>query len=271
MKKIKEFLVNLWDVLRLPEMLILPGNLAFFLILSLVPIITLFGFVSSSFSLSTSSIISFIGNIIPSGVMEMLIPFLSGDGISTSSIVFMVIGFYAASNGPDSLITASNFLYETENKNYLYRRIKALFMTVWLLILFVVVLILMAFGSFILTKLLAFSIIGDFIIKYYQIITSIKLLIAFLIIFITIKILYTMSPDVRIRSKYVNRGAMFATISIMILTSLYSFYVTNIAHYNVIYGGLANIIVLMFLIYMISYIIVLGIAINHNYYKLENE
>ena len=31
MKRIKRFLIELWNLLRLPEMLILPGNLAFFL------------------------------------------------------------------------------------------------------------------------------------------------------------------------------------------------------------------------------------------------
>lgn len=267
MNKIKSYIIDLWHVLRLPEMLILPGNLAFFLVLSLAPLITLFGFVASLFSLSIESITSFFGNVLPSSVMEIIIPFLNGNGLEPGNIIFMLIGFYVASNGTENLIIASNILYKTENSNYIKRKVKAVFMNFWLLILFVVVLLIMAFGSFILTKLLAFGVLGKFILNNYTLITIVKLLFAFIVIFITIKIIYTMALESKIKSKFVNAGALFATFAIMVVTSIYSFYVTNIAHYDIIYGSLSSIAILMLLIYFISYIIVLGIAINHNYYK----
>ena len=269
MKKIKKFLIDLWHVLRLPEMLILPGNLLFFLILSLAPLISLFGLVASSLSLSTSSITNYVSNFLPKEVIEILLPFIDGSGINITNIVLVIIGFFVASNGPDSIITASNFLYKTENKNYIYRRVKAIFMTFWLLLLFVFVLIVLAFGSFILNKLLSFGVLGEFISNNYIIIILIKTVIAFIIIFITIKVIYTIAPDKTIKSKYVNYGALFATFAIIIITTFYSIYVNNVAHYDIIYGGLANIAILMLLIYIISYIIVLGIAINHNYYEIE--
>ena len=269
MKKIKQFLIDLWHVLRLPEMLILPGNLAFFLILSLAPLISLFGLVASSLSLSTSSITNYVSNFLPKEVIEILLPFIDGSGINITNIVLVIMGFFVASNGPDSIITASNFLYKTENKNYIYRRVKAIFMTFWLLLLFVFVLIVLAFGSFILNKLLSFGVLGEFISNNYIIIILIKTIIAFIMIFITIKVIYTIAPDKTIKSKYVNYGALFATFAIIIVTTFYSIYVNNVAHYDVIYGGLANIAILMLLIYIISYIIVLGIAINHNYYEIE--
>jgi len=270
LKKIKSYIIDLWNMLRLPEMQILPGNLAFFLMLSLAPLITLFGFIVSFFPVSVEGLTNFFGSVLPNDVINILMPFLNGDGLDASNIIFMIIVFYTASNGTDSLITASNILYENKDDNYIKRKIKALFMNVWLLLLFVFILLIMAFGSFILTKILAFSVIGKFILNNYLIITAFKLLLAFLTIFITIKIIYTMCLDGKIKSKYVNSGSLFATLSIMIVTSIYSFYVTNIAHYDIIYGSLSSIVVLMFLIYFISYIIVLGIAINCNYYKSIN-
>lgn len=262
----KKFFKDLWEVIRLPEMLILPGNLAFFLILSLAPILTLFGMIASTLSLSTDGITNALQSVIPSAVMDILIPFFNS-GLSITNFVFITIGFYVASNGPDSLITASNILYKNESKTYIYRRVKAIFMTFWLILLFIFALIVMAFGSFILNIISSFELIGSFILNNYVIITVVKILIAFIIIFFIIKILYTMAPDEKIKSKYVNYGALFASLAIMILTGGYSFYVTNVANFNFIYGGLANIAILMMLVYFISYIIVLGIAINHNYYE----
>ena len=144
-------------------------------------------------------------------------------------------------------------------------------MTFWLLILFVVTLIVLAFGSFILTKLSEFGILGEFIASNYLVILIVKTLISFVTIFLIIKIVYTLAPDQKIKSKYVNYGSLFATISIILVSTIYSFYVNNIAHYDIIYGSLANIAILMLLVYFISYIIVLGIAINHNYYEMNNK
>lgn len=251
-------------------MLILPGNLAFFLILSLAPLISLFGMVASSLSLSTSSITDYISNFLPFEIVNIISPFFDVTNINITNILFVILGLYVASNASESLITASNMLYKKQNKNYIYRRIKALFMTFWLLILFVFVLIVLAFGSFILTKILSFGILSKFISNNYSLILILKTIIAFFVIFITIKILYTMAPDIKIKSKYVNYGSFFATIAIIVVTTGYSLYVNNIAHYDVIYGSLANIAILMLLVYFISYIIVLGIAINNNYYQLNN-
>ena len=157
-------------------MLILPGNLAFFLILSLVPIISLTSIAASILSISLEGVFDFLSSIMPSEVMNFLI---SSSNIKISNILVTIIGFFIASNGADSLIVASNILYKTENKSYIYRRVKAIFMTVWLLLLFIFTLLFLAFGSFILTKILSFGVIGEFISEHYIIITMIKYLIAF--------------------------------------------------------------------------------------------
>lgn len=265
MNKIKSFLNDLWNILRLPEMLILPGNLAFYLILSVAPIITLFGLIASYLSISTGSIASFIQSVFPSQIVEIIMPFLNR--VDTGNIIVMILGFFVASNGADSIIVASNILYKNSNQNYIFRRIKAFVVTFWLLVLFVITLLFIAFGNLILSKVMIGS-IGKFINNYYLIINIIKYLISIFTIFIAIKIVYTMSLN--IKSKYVNKGAIFSTLSIVLITSCYSFYVTNTSKYDLLYGSLSNIVILMFLIYLISYVIVLGIAINHNYYKNNN-
>lgn len=268
MKKIKNYFFEIWNVLRLPEMLILPGNLAFYLILSLIPIISLIGIITSNLNLSTSVITNYFNASLPSQVAEIFIDLFTRSDLGTTSTIFFILGFYVASNGPGSLITASNVLYKIKKQNFIYTKVKSLFMTFFLIFLIIFILIVLAFGSFILTNVLNFGVIGKFIINNYLIITILKFVISFLIIFFTIKIIYTISGS--IKSKYVNRGSLFATVAIVLVTTIYSFYVTNIAHYDIIYGSLSSIAILMFLIYIISYILVLGIAINHQYYNFEN-
>lgn len=270
MNKIKNGLKQIWQSIRKPEMLILPGNLAFFLVMSLIPTISFFGIVASLFSLSTDLLTNSLKDFFPSNVVEILLPFIDGSTLE-ASVFLAIIGFFLASNGPDSLIIASNSLYKVQNQGYIGRRIKALVMTIFMVLLFAFILLFLAFGNLILKWLMGFEIIGTFIQNTYAIIIFLKISVAFIFIFLMIKILYTLAPDTKIKSKFVNRGALFSTIAILLVTSIYSYYVTNIANYDAIYGGLSNIIVLIFLIYLLSYIIVLGIAINSSYYNSRIE
>ena len=81
-----------------------------------------------------------------------------------------------------------------------------------------------------------------------------------------VKMIFTISPDSPIPSKNMNKGALFTTLSWIIVTSAYSLYVSNFADYNIFYGSLANIVVLMMWIYILSYTLVIGMAINSDHY-----
>ena len=86
-----------------------------------------------------------------------------------------------------------------------------------------------------------------------------------------IKVIFTIAPDKHIPSKFMNRGAWFTTIGLIISSLIYSYYANNIANYSYIYGNLANIMVLIMFVYVISYLLVVGIALNANIYNIEQD
>lgn len=271
MDQIKQYLKKLLQIIRREEMRILPGNLAFFLVLSIVPILTLVGLICSSFSISLMDITKWAGELIPKDVEELLLPFISGTTNSSNLILYFAIGFVMASNGAHSIIVASNTLYNIKNETYLKRRIKALFLTIILIFVFLFVLVFLAFGNTILKFILSLKVFEAIAEQVYSIFILFKWPTAFIIIFFMIKLLYTMAPDRRIPSKYVNKGAIFTTLGWGLVTAIYSYYANNMANYNLFYGGLSGLAVLMIWIYIISYIFVVGIAINtSSYHYLED-
>jgi membrane protein len=74
--------------------------------------------------------------------------------------------------------------------------------------------------------------------------------------------IYTLTPNKRISSKSVNKGSLFTTVLWIVITFIYSFYVTNYASYNDYYGSASNILVLMLWIFIISEVFVIGMVIN---------
>lgn len=277
MKDIKERLFknktikNFYDLILIPEIRVLPGSLAFSLVMSIIPIVTLVAAICSKISLSTADLTNFFGPILPSGVEEILLSVFSGVDASKVSLWFIILGFVLASNGAHAIILSSNTLYKVPNKSYLTRRVKALFLTIILMSLFLFILVVLAFGNIILEFILELKVFSSISKMVYNFFIILKWPIAIVIIFYLIKVLYTMSPDRRIPSKYVNKGALFSTVGLILSTAIYSYYANNIANYSYMYGNLANVIVLMILVYVISYILVLGIAINANIYHLDIE
>ena len=81
--------------------------------------------------------------------------------------------------------------------------------------------------------------------------------------FFFIKLLYTMAPDRKLPSRFVNYGAVFTSVFWILATYLYSYYINHFANYSVFYGGLANIVILMLWVYLLAYIYVIGLALNN--------
>lgn len=267
-KRIKAILKKLYCIIRKPEMLILPANLAFFLVLSVVPIFILIGLIASTFSLSLDVVIDFIGENLPSQVTEILATFISGKGIDFNVGFFTITAFILASNGPHSIIVTSNTLYNFEQGSYLNRRIKAIILTILLVTLFIFIIVVLAFGNIILKAIFEIGVLKNVSNFAYSLFVYLKWPIAFFIIFFSIKLIYTIAPDKSVPSKYVNKGAIFTTLGWILTTAIYSYYVSHFSKYDIFYGSLSNIIILMMYIYFLSYILVLGIAINSNSYEM---
>lgn len=267
-QRIKNILTKLYHIIRKPEMLILPGNLAFFLVLSVFPIIILIGLVASTFSLSLDSIIEFMSENLPKQISDIIITFISGKGIDFNVGFFTITAFILASNGPHSIIVTSNTLYNFEQGSYLNRRIKALILTILLVLLFIFIIVVLAFGNVIVKTIFEIGILKNLSSFAYSMFVYLKWPIAFFIIFFSIKLLYTIAPDYNIPSRYVNKGAIFTTLGWILTTAIYSYYVTHFSKYDIFYGSLSNIIILMMYIYFLSYILVLGIAINSSSYEM---
>jgi membrane protein len=248
-------------------MKILPGNIAFFLVLSIFPIITLCGYLVSFFNVSIDSFINLMNDALPSEVNNILIPYIAGSGMDFHVGFSVFTGYVVASNGAHSIIVSCNTLYGLKHSNYLRRRIKSLFITILLVLLFVFTLIVLAFGSSILKFILSINFFENYSSTFYYLFLLFRWPIAVIFIFVMIKLIFTIAPDSSIKSKYTTRGAFFTSISWIVSTYVYSYYVLNFSHYDIFYGSLSNIIVMMMWIYILAYSLVIGIAINVQSYK----
>ena len=175
----------------------------------------------------------------------------------------MIIGIISASTGMHALIIASNMIYECKPKKYLEEKIKAILLTFLIIFIIIVTLGILVFGD----SLVRFVInLFNLNINILILFSLLKWPFAIILIYCILKIIYRMTPDLSIKSNTVNKGAVTTTILWIFLSALYSYYVSNLANYADFYGSLANIIILLVWLYIMSYVMVLGTAINVNEY-----
>ncbi len=243
---------------------ILPANLAYSFFLALIPILTLLFYVLTKFHLPLDIIQNFLNNTFPQGVVDLLQPILTAE-ISIDSLITIVFGLLVTIAGCNSIILASNEIFNIEDAPWLKRYIKSIVLTLLLILLFAFIVIVPLFGSSILRAIARFV---DSFIEYEGIVNILYIVlqvpVSILFIFSFIKLVYVIAPDDKIPSKYTNKGALFTTFGWLLATNIYSYYINHIARYNLVYGNLANIVILMLWFYVLAYIFVVGLCVNKN-------
>ena len=267
MERAKGFLKKAIELIKKPEMRILPGHLAFFFVMSLIPIVDLLGALASRLSISLDIIKEALGVSIPIGVEDFVHSIVSGKGLSFNIGIFFLSAFILASNGTHAIIIASNEIYKIKPKDVLRRRTKAILMTVILVEILFFLLIVPVFGDTIFNILKTSFDNSHTTEILYRIYRLLKYPLSIAVIYLNIKLIYIIAPDEEIEGNTATKGAIFTTISWIICSEIYSFYLDTFTKYDIFYGSISNIIILLLWVYMLSYIFVLGLVINAGSYK----
>ena len=261
-RKTRESLINYFkkiiEIIKKPEMGVLPGQLAFFILLSIVPIFTFVGYGAGIFNINMDTLLKFLDGVIPGGASN-IIPYLMGNTFDFKLALLSIWMLYLAGNGFNSVILISNQIYGLNQSNWLKRRIKATFMTVGTVIMLILMLIIPVFGSKLLNAISSL-VIYETIKKIYG---MLKVPFMILILFLFIRMLYGVSPDRVRKHSHLASGSIFTTIGWTFVTWIYSLIANNMTTYNIFYGALANVAFLMIWLYAISLIFVVGMSLNY--------
>ncbi len=269
MEQARGFFRKIINQIKKPEMRILPGQLAFFLVMSLIPMIALIGTIAASLSISTGTIAVSITSMMPKEIASILNEMINGNGLNFNIAVFFISAFLLASNGTHSMIITSNEIYRIESRDFISRRVKAIFMIFLLVLVFFFLLIVPVFGDSLFDALKSNFKASTVVDVSYVVYKVIKYPLIALILLFNIKLIYVIAPDEQIPSRSTTSGAIFTTIGWIIASEIYAFYVGTFASYGVFYGSISNVLILLMWIYILSYIFVLGMGINAATYKEE--
>ena len=190
------------------------------------------------------------------GIIEFVDSFINGSKIGLISFTILLSLFFA-SNAVIGLMRSFNKDYIGFKKvKGLKKRWIAIKLTALLFGLILVCLILLLLQNNIL-NLLGIKDLGvRHLILYGKWIFIIGL------IFYSYAFIYKYAPSTQKRWKLVSPGAVIATILSIIATIGFSLFVNNFGRYNILYGSIGSIMVLMIMIFINSLVVLIGFEVN---------
>lgn len=172
-----------------------------------------------------------------------------------------ILALYFSSNGFTVLIKSFNASrVRFEKRNWWSTKITAV-VFVFLIIVAVLSLVLIVLFE---RKLLNYwaehsQFIADHLDGIFSITTS---LFVALMLYFAVATIYYFGPSNRKEFRFFSAGSTTATILIILISELYSFYIQKFAKYDELYGSLGTIMMLLLWIYLISFVLLLGFELN---------
>src|SRR5687768_6297355 len=252
-KIFKIFLSNLLN----DDILDRANGVAFNFILAIFPgiifLFTLIPYVTNFFpEINTESIMAFLGQQIPSSMFEVIsstvLDIVSNQRGGLLSLGF-VFSIYLSTNGMMALMRAFNACYRTiENRGGLKTRLIATGLTINMTFVLFLAIILLIVGQFILEAIMANIPQFDWInISNFTVVMlfALRFITIFIVFFLAISFVYYFGPAIHYNWRFFSVGSLLATFLCLGVSYAFSFYVTNFATYNKVYGSIGVLIAMM--------------------------
>lgn len=171
--------------------------------------------------------------------------------------ISLAVALWSANSATTSMMTALNIVYEEQEKRNLFRYYAtALAMTAGAVLFVIVSLALIA----LLPAVIDWLPLGNFA-KTLTTILRWPLLMALFAIGLGIAYRFAPSRN-KPKWRWVSWGAFAAVLLWIVVSALFSFYVSHFASYEKTYGSLAGVVLLLMWLYLSAYAVIIGAELN---------
>ncbi|MDR0357721.1 MAG: YihY/virulence factor BrkB family protein [Clostridiales Family XIII bacterium] len=274
------------------------AEVAFFLLLSFVPTTILLAQLLHLFTMSADVVTGLLATYLRADIADTLSPLFKYNPSKTFSVILVVLALWAGSKALFSLMRISNYAYKGGSGyrnpflGYIRERIRAVTTIVFVLITLILALNILVFGEVIVRFALKY--LNDFLGMNYafsDVWYTVRWIFAFILYFFMVLAVYYMLPKRRSQfTKHIAKGvwrtlrnifaswrksskealrlilpgSVFAAFGMLLTTWLYAYYIRRVAahNFNILYGGLSSVVLLLLWFYALAFILILGIQLN---------
>lgn len=257
-------LAAVWKTASEKHLGLIAAGVAFFGIFGIFPgiaaVIAIFGLMADPVVIAEQ--LSLMEGIIPPSAYDLLSAQVNGlvnapaDTLGWATFLSITLALWSCRAGVGALIGGLNAIAGQRVRNGIWQVIVALILTVALVMLAIAALALVV----ILPIALAFIPLAT---STAWLLEGARWILALGVLMAGLSLLYRFGPArVEARGRWITVGAFVVVILWVAASAGLSFYLTNFASYNEVYGSIGAVIGLLLWLYVSAYLILLGAALN---------
>ncbi len=203
--------------------------------------------------------------ILPGGVYDRIAPTIN-DVMGHKHSSLLSIGFIGsvilAANGIHGLLQSFNSVsHSIEWRSFVHRYLLCLLLVVILYVLVVAILSLLIGYKFFIQLMISRNFMAETKLSLFAFSLGRWLLLVFLAL-LSLSLLYYLAPVKKQRINFFSIGSVISTLLIFGLSWAFQIYINNFNNYNILYGSIGTLLILMLWIYANCVVILSGYAIN---------
>lgn len=187
------------------------------------------------------------------------------------SIGFILALFYSSNAMLGIIRTFDASLVVKKKKKFLQRRLRAIKLTLVLIMLLIVTILICIGQGALFASFLKWLSVSNIEKNFWT--ELLRWLIVVTLFFLSVAYIYKYAPSIQKRWRLWSPGAVFATFLIVLTTWLFSIWAQNFSSYNRVYGSIGALLIIMLLIFINSLMLLIGYELNVsiNYLKQKSD
>ncbi len=269
-KKILWYINDFLNGMKKHQIWVYSAASAYFIFICVIPFLTILLYIIPYIPMSKESIVSIIGDVIPTYSKDFAYSIMNEVFSRTSAIlpISILTMFWTASKTMVSIRSGLNDINEElESKNFVIVRLIGTLYTALAIVVIVLISFISLFGEQLHNYLNGFNIEA---IRVLAVLVDYKDIIGIIGFFLAFSALYAYVPATKSKFKDVIPGAIFSTVVCQLFSKIFNFVVNNYLSFSM-YGSLATIVVVMIYFNFFFYFFFLGAYLNKYVLRGINE
>lgn len=242
------------------------AQFSYYIVFSLFPLLICVNWFVGVLHINYDNAMTVLSRFLPQSAVSIITGYLDyiADYQSNAALflgIFMLM--MPASGALRSLQGILSDIYNRgRNTGSLYFVLSFLFSLLFLVVIYLCIVVLFT-GNWLLEFVIARFKIGRFILDW----NWLRFLVLFLLISFILYVLYRFGPFTgrkprKLFEGYVLPGMIFSSLALVVVSILFSYFISLSTRYSLVYGSLASIIILMMWLYVCSNVIIIGGIVN---------
>ncbi|MBQ2746974.1 MAG: YihY/virulence factor BrkB family protein [Firmicutes bacterium] len=242
------------------------ATLGFYFMLSVVPMMILLSQLLGLFSLSMQFLEMWITQYITGEAIDIITSLVHFVPSTGTNILFTVMALWAASRAQFAMMRLTNYTYSEGRrmgKGFWRDRMRAVVTIAFTLFALTFALVIIVYGEMILKIVISwFAFNREIAYELNRMWFIVRWPLTVFLYLFMVSYNYYILPMDRKKFRDILPGAVFASVGMFLATTIFRLYANNTANYDIIYGALATVVVIMIWFYILAWFLGVGVMFN---------